>query len=207
MKTFEQAWAEKEAQGYQYGESALEGVRFGWQIRADVEQRHLADILDLLAAANVSPREAAAVLRAGRTLEDLCDPSNLPSKEPCGPGCTVGHESSAEHVKRRGDTRKEWLDRLGEEEQAMRQETNGQAFDEAAVAGAKDLLARHPDMGAASRVGLEAIVQDKGFGMDAGPYPHPRSDLVRRSCLAHEDCETADTAMYAVGYRGADHQK
>jgi hypothetical protein len=32
MKTFEQAWAEKEAEGYQYGEDALEQVRFGWEI-------------------------------------------------------------------------------------------------------------------------------------------------------------------------------
>lgn len=31
-KTFEQAWAEKEAEGYQYGEDALQGVHFGWEI-------------------------------------------------------------------------------------------------------------------------------------------------------------------------------
>jgi hypothetical protein len=31
-KTFEEAWAEKEAEGYQYGEEALEQVRFGWDI-------------------------------------------------------------------------------------------------------------------------------------------------------------------------------
>lgn len=33
MKTFEQAWAEKEAEGYQYGRDALEQVRFGWELR------------------------------------------------------------------------------------------------------------------------------------------------------------------------------
>ncbi len=30
--TFEQAWSEKEAEGYQYGEEALERVRFGWEL-------------------------------------------------------------------------------------------------------------------------------------------------------------------------------
>lgn len=31
--TFEEAWKQKEAEGYQYGPEALEGVRFGWEIR------------------------------------------------------------------------------------------------------------------------------------------------------------------------------
>lgn len=35
-KTFEEAWAEKEAEGYEYGEDALEHVRFGWDLRGDV---------------------------------------------------------------------------------------------------------------------------------------------------------------------------
>ena len=30
--TFEEAWAAKEAEGYQYGPDALEGVRFGWDL-------------------------------------------------------------------------------------------------------------------------------------------------------------------------------
>lgn len=30
--SFEQAWAQKEAEGYQYGHDALENVRFGWEI-------------------------------------------------------------------------------------------------------------------------------------------------------------------------------
>jgi hypothetical protein len=34
--TFEQAWAEKERAGYQYGEDALEQVRMGW----DMAQAH-----------------------------------------------------------------------------------------------------------------------------------------------------------------------
>lgn len=47
-KTFEEAWAEMEAQGYQYGEDALEQVRFGWNLalgvsdpgaQADVQER------------------------------------------------------------------------------------------------------------------------------------------------------------------------
>lgn len=31
--TFDEAWSEKEAAGYQYGRDALEQVRFGWEIR------------------------------------------------------------------------------------------------------------------------------------------------------------------------------
>ncbi len=30
--TFEEAWAKKEAEGYQYGHEALDNVRFGWEI-------------------------------------------------------------------------------------------------------------------------------------------------------------------------------
>lgn len=30
--TFEEAWAAKEREGYQYGEDALEQVRFGWEL-------------------------------------------------------------------------------------------------------------------------------------------------------------------------------
>jgi len=36
MKTFEEAWAEMEARGYQYGADALENVRFGWNLRDSV---------------------------------------------------------------------------------------------------------------------------------------------------------------------------
>ncbi len=32
-KTFEEVWAEKEKEGYQYGRDALENVRFGWELR------------------------------------------------------------------------------------------------------------------------------------------------------------------------------
>lgn len=32
MKTFEEVWAEKEREGYSYGEDALEQVRFGWEL-------------------------------------------------------------------------------------------------------------------------------------------------------------------------------
>jgi hypothetical protein len=31
-QTFEEAWAKKEAEGYQYGPDAMEQVRFGWEI-------------------------------------------------------------------------------------------------------------------------------------------------------------------------------
>lgn len=37
MKTFEEAWSEKEAAGYQYGANALEQVRLGWEMRAAAE--------------------------------------------------------------------------------------------------------------------------------------------------------------------------
>jgi hypothetical protein len=37
-KTFEEAWAEKEKEGYQYGRDALEQVRFGWEIREQCEK-------------------------------------------------------------------------------------------------------------------------------------------------------------------------
>ncbi len=39
MKTFEEAWAEKEKEGFRYGEDALEQVRFGWEIREGIEAR------------------------------------------------------------------------------------------------------------------------------------------------------------------------
>jgi hypothetical protein len=32
MKTFKEAWADKESEGYQYGRDALEGVHFGFDI-------------------------------------------------------------------------------------------------------------------------------------------------------------------------------
>jgi hypothetical protein len=38
MKTFKEAWAEKEREGYQYGGDALENVEFGWEI-AQAEMR------------------------------------------------------------------------------------------------------------------------------------------------------------------------
>lgn len=34
-RTFEQDWAIMKAQGYQYGEDALEQVRLGWELRAN----------------------------------------------------------------------------------------------------------------------------------------------------------------------------
>jgi hypothetical protein len=38
--TFEEVWAEKERQGYQYGHDALEQVRFGWELcMAEIERR------------------------------------------------------------------------------------------------------------------------------------------------------------------------
>lgn len=43
-KTFEEAWAEKEREGFQYGEDALEYVRFGWELRGDPNDRLLKEI-------------------------------------------------------------------------------------------------------------------------------------------------------------------
>lgn len=39
MKTFEEIWAQKEKEGYQYGREALEQVRFGWELREGVEPK------------------------------------------------------------------------------------------------------------------------------------------------------------------------
>lgn len=39
LPTFEEAWAKKvKEEGYQYGEDALEQVRFGWDIRVEAER-------------------------------------------------------------------------------------------------------------------------------------------------------------------------
>lgn len=35
LPTFEEAWAQKEAQGYLYGRDALEQVKLGWQMAVD----------------------------------------------------------------------------------------------------------------------------------------------------------------------------
>lgn len=51
VPTFEEAWAQKEAEGYQYGRDALERVQFGWEIRDGYESaqvRTLADYARLL---------------------------------------------------------------------------------------------------------------------------------------------------------------
>jgi len=37
-KTFEEAWAEKEKQGYQYGADALEQVRMGWELHEGADE-------------------------------------------------------------------------------------------------------------------------------------------------------------------------
>lgn len=39
VMSFEEAWAEKEAAGYQYGQDALENVHFGWEIRDAIQKR------------------------------------------------------------------------------------------------------------------------------------------------------------------------
>ncbi len=50
--SFEEAWKSKEAEGYQYGEDALEQVRFGWELAQ--ETSHIASSASALEkAANV----------------------------------------------------------------------------------------------------------------------------------------------------------
>lgn len=39
--TFDRAWAVKEAQGYDYGEDALEQVRLGWEMALEAAAQHL----------------------------------------------------------------------------------------------------------------------------------------------------------------------
>lgn len=34
-RSFEETWAKKETEGYQYGKEALEQVRFGWELGMD----------------------------------------------------------------------------------------------------------------------------------------------------------------------------
>jgi hypothetical protein len=45
-KTFEQAWAKKQAEGYQYGKEALDNVRFGWEIAYEVLAEELRDAIE-----------------------------------------------------------------------------------------------------------------------------------------------------------------
>ena len=45
--TFEEVWAEKEKEGYQYGEDALEQVRFGWELGEAERQKLVTKIEEL----------------------------------------------------------------------------------------------------------------------------------------------------------------
>lgn len=49
MTTFEEVWAKKAAEGYQYGEDALEHVRFGWEIHEAEVAAAESDAMALLA--------------------------------------------------------------------------------------------------------------------------------------------------------------
>lgn len=68
MKTFEQAWAEKEAEGYRYGADALEQVRFGWEIACATQEAEIKALREQLARTRVrqpietAPRDGTVIL-------------------------------------------------------------------------------------------------------------------------------------------------
>lgn len=46
MRTFEEAWSDKEKKGYEYGPDALENVKFGWEIALEeLAAGNLADLV------------------------------------------------------------------------------------------------------------------------------------------------------------------
>jgi hypothetical protein len=69
-RTFKECWADYEKRGYQYGEDALTGVRFGWKIAWDEARRverlkfaAVGELADALIEAGLFPG-LAAKLRA-----------------------------------------------------------------------------------------------------------------------------------------------
>ena len=95
--TFEQAWSQKEVEGYQYGEEALAQVRFGWQLRqpeVDVaETNHLyalegiKDLNDEIDYLQIRLEGLQAVLNTAlernAQLEDACDAFQEASGQAC----------------------------------------------------------------------------------------------------------------------------
>jgi hypothetical protein len=84
MKTFEEAWAEKEAAGYQYGADALEQVWFGWEIREAAEKE---DVL-LAAVKAMTPEQRAAFVSSAPQVYPPTVITTLTKEcRYCGPGC------------------------------------------------------------------------------------------------------------------------
>jgi hypothetical protein len=95
--TFEQAWSQKEAEGYQYGEEALAQVRFGWELRQPevdaAETNHLyalegiKDLNDEIDTLQIKIEGLQAVLNTAlernAQLEDACDAFQEASGQAC----------------------------------------------------------------------------------------------------------------------------
>lgn len=88
-RSFEEAWAEKEADGYRYGTDALEQVRFGWEIAFE----HLTRTNPLDAQANAAGFESGAdwvaamqgaLKAADETFEQVLDDMRDGGKCVCG---------------------------------------------------------------------------------------------------------------------------
>ncbi len=70
MKTFDEVWAEKEREGYRYGDDALEQVRFGWELAQhargeDAVELQLAELRSVLDSPQTEDFLAAVRNEAG----------------------------------------------------------------------------------------------------------------------------------------------
>lgn len=114
MKTFKEAWKEKEAEGYHYGRDALEGVKFGWEIHV----QHAKVECDALKAENarlVAEHEGFDVIHAYTAkLEAERDAAKVDAER--------ADDFLAEIIDKRESTIKERLGAVGEENERLRYE-------------------------------------------------------------------------------------
>lgn len=80
VKTFKEAWAAKEAEGYQYGPDALEQVEFGWQLAQDEIDRVSGkfarlenEATEALQALHQLASEIKQVVEDDRSISTQCD--------------------------------------------------------------------------------------------------------------------------------------
>lgn len=80
VKTFKEAWAVKEAEGYQYGPDALEQVEFGWRLAQDEIDRVSGKFVRLeneateaLQALHQLAGEVKQVVEDDKAISTLCD--------------------------------------------------------------------------------------------------------------------------------------
>jgi hypothetical protein len=67
MKTFEQTWQQKEADGFRYGDDALEQVRLGWDLRENNVQELLRELRECKRWLEAIPRH----FRPGMEIHDF----------------------------------------------------------------------------------------------------------------------------------------